>query len=516
METASEGWARPGGDPAFAAVLTMRATPGDVPGAVLDFLEPGWGVEPLSSPSADQRRLLVRVDDEASLRRLLQLAGRRRGQVLGCADRLWAMSVGGRIQVRPRTPVSTAEDVVLVHGSGVARLAARIAAEPAVADVVTGRLNRVAVVSDGTAVLGLGDVGPLAALSVMEAKSALFAQLAGIDAVPVCLSATSAEELATVVLALAPMFGGINLDGVAAPRCIEVRRRLQDQLDIPVLHDPEHATVVVVLAALRNALRVVGKQLRGARIAVLGAGVVGTALTRLLLRSGAGDVLVWTPGGVLCAAAGGPLPAHEVWLAEHTNPRRVRGGLEQALHGADAVLGLSRSAALSRELLAAMAPGPIVFTLAESQSKIRQPHLAGLAAVLATRRPNAANQLTDAVVLPGLLRGAINARAPRISTAMLLAAADVVAGLVGEDRLSATVCCRTCWTLGSCRRWRRRSPRWRRPGADPGRTRTEGRFRMVQPMARRRCDESAAVPARGRVVHDAGASGPDSGAGAAR
>jgi len=304
-----------------------------------------------------------------------------------------------------------------MYTPGVGRLAARIATDAGAADAVTGRGNRVAVVSDGTAVLGLGNVGPLAALPVIEGKAALFAQLADIDAVPLCVNVSGTDELVALVRTLAPTFGGINLDDIAAPRCFEVEQRLQAELDIPVFHDDQHGTAIVVLAGLRNALRVVGKRLETARVVVVGAGAAGTAVTKLLREAGAGDTVV-------C-------------LAEHTNPRRITGGLAEALAGADAVIGLSRPGVLTRELVTTMALDPIVFALANPDPEIRPEQLSGLAAVVATGRSDYPNQINNALAFPGIFRGALNARAPRISTAMQLAAADVLAGLVGDDQLSA-------------------------------------------------------------------------------
>jgi malate dehydrogenase (oxaloacetate-decarboxylating) len=339
--------------------------------------------------------------------------------------------------VRPRLPVRTAEDLALVYTPGVGRLAARIAADTGAAEAVTGRGYRVAVVSDGTAVLGLGDVGPLAALPVMEGKAALFAQLADIDAVPLCVSVSGADEMVALVRMLAPTFGGINLKDIAAPRCVEVEERLQAELDIPVFHDDQHGTAIVVLAGLRNALRVVGKTLEAARVVVIGAGAAGTAVTKLLREDGARDVVVSGKDGVLSADATEGLPPHKAWLAEHTNPRRVAGGLAEALAGADAVIGLSRPGVLTRQLVATMSPNPIVFALANPEPGIRPEQLSGLAAVVATGRSDHPNQINNALAFPGVFRGALNARAPRITTAMQLAAAEVLAGLVGDDRLSA-------------------------------------------------------------------------------
>ncbi|WP_130332248.1 NAD(P)-dependent malic enzyme [Micromonospora kangleipakensis] len=306
------------------------------------------------------------------------------------------------------------------------------------ADEVTGRRNRVAVVTDGTAVLGLGDVGPAAALPVMEGKAALFVHLAGIDAVPICLATKHPDEFVSAVRALAPSFGGIDLEAIAPPACFEVERRLQEALDIPVFHDDQHGTAIVVLAALRNALRVVGKRVELARLVVVGAGPAGTATARLLVAGGATDVVVVVRGGVLHHDDMPRLPLHEARLAGLTNRRRVRGGLADALAGADAVVGLSRAGVLTRELVASMGEAPVVFALAAPEPEIRPERVSDIAAVVATGHVDYPNRVDNALAFPGVFRGALDARAPRITMPMRLAAADVLAGLVPREALSTT------------------------------------------------------------------------------
>ncbi|MEU5943505.1 malic enzyme-like NAD(P)-binding protein [Micromonospora sp. NPDC047548] len=295
-----------------------------------------------------------------------------------------------------------------------------------------------AVVTDGTAVLGLGDVGPAAALPVMEGKAALFAHLAGIDAVPVCLATKHPDEFVAAVRALAPSFGGINLEGIAAPACFEVEQRLQQALDVPVFHDDQHGTAIVVLAALRNALRVVGKRVESARLVVVGAGPAGTATASLLVAAGATDVVVVVRDGVLHRDDMPRLPLHEAQLVGWTNPRRVRGGLAAALAGADAVVGLSRAGVLTRELVASMGEAPVVFALAAPEPEIRPERVSDIAAVVSTGRADYPNQVDNALVFPGVFRGALDARVPQITLPMRLAAADVLAGLVPREQLSAT------------------------------------------------------------------------------
>ncbi|GAA2359510.1 NAD(P)-dependent malic enzyme [Dactylosporangium salmoneum] len=419
------------GDPAFAVVLTVRADTQDEAMSSLDFLEPGWGVAAVSAGLASgSQQLLVQVDDEPALRRLRQAASRHR-RIVSCVDRLWAMSAGGPVRVQPRDPARPAEDLAFLYTRGAGRLAAAIAAHPDTAAEVTGRPNRVAVISDGSAVLGMGNVGPAAVLPLLEAKAALYAQIADIDAMPLCVNTGhvhGTDSLVATIRAVAPTFGAVNLTGFASPACRDLERRLRIALDVPVFHDEQHAIPVVVLAALRNALRVAGKDLHTARIVVLGAGVTGSAVTRLLLHAGARDVTVCT-GQTIVGPDLDRLPEHTAWLAGLTNPRRLHGGPEQAIAGADAVVGLNTAVRLDQRVVGTMKSPPVVFALAGP------PPAVGPTAVTATCHPDHPNHLTGLLAFPGIVRGLLNARAPRITTTMLLAAADVLAGWVGEDAL---------------------------------------------------------------------------------
>jgi malate dehydrogenase (oxaloacetate-decarboxylating) len=428
--TEASGEQRSGGDPAFAAVITVRAGRDEPVAPLLDFLEPHWGLRPLPWAVPGQKRVLVQVDDETALRRLSQQASRHR-HVLGCIDRLWTTAAGGPIQVRPRLPARSTQDLALVHTTGAKRLASAIAADPAAGHEITGRPNRVAVVTDGSCVRGLGAVGPLAALPIAEGKAALFAQLADIDAVPICLNTATTDEVVNVVRALAPAFGAISLEAIAAPSCFDIERRLHDELDIPVFHDDQHATAVVILAALRNALRVVGKNIATAHIVVLGTSTAGAALTGLLRHARAGTVTRRFPDG-------GPdtgLSARRLRPARLTDPGRVHGGPTAVLAGTDAVVDLSNPGLLTPQLVTVMAARPVVFTLASPEPQWQADLLADRAAVIATAHPEHPNYLTNALAFPGLTRGVLNSRAPRITTDMHLAAADVLAGLVGDNLL---------------------------------------------------------------------------------
>jgi malate dehydrogenase (oxaloacetate-decarboxylating) len=361
------------------AAIALRA-PGQVSTGLHTRQVPGWS------------RLRLVADRETTLRWLEQRIRSQLGfELVSCADLAIERSRGGKPTTQAKVPLRDGDDLAVAYTPGVGRVALRIAANPAEVQKLTGKDNRVAIVTDGTDVLGLGNLGPAAVLPVMEGKAAPFAHLAGIDAVPICLDTASIDQIVATVFAIAPSFGGINLEDIAAPGCFAVEARLRAALHIPVLHDDQHGTAVVVLAALRNALAVVGKRLDTARLVVLGAGAAGTAVTRLLLAAGAHDVLGWAPVGVLGPHLGPTLPPHKQELAAATNPCGVRGGLPEALRGADAVIGVSAAHLLSRELVASMASNPVVFALANPVPEIEPDQIADLAAVIATGRSDHPN-----------------------------------------------------------------------------------------------------------------------------
>ena len=375
-------------------------------------------------------RLILTTDTEQSLHDLeSQLREGLDFHLIHCADRVLALSRGGKTQTRVSVPLDTAEDLALAYTPGVGRVASLLAHAPERVNELTGRANRVAVVTDGSAVLGLGNLGPFAALPVMEGKAALFARLSEIDAVPICLDTQDVDQIVAAVIAIAPSFGGINLEDISAPRCFAVEESLRELLDIPVIHDDQHGTATVVLAALINAFRVVGKPFETSRIVVSGAGAAGTAVTRLLLAAGAHDVTVWAPVGVLHPGLDEQLPEHKRWLAHHTNPRRIEGGLREALANADAVVGVSAPGVLTRALIKKMARAPIVFALANPDPEIDPDDIADLAAVIATGRSDYPNQVNNALVFPGLFRGVLGSQSTTLDEGVFLAAARALAGL---------------------------------------------------------------------------------------
>ena len=351
-------------------------------------------------------------------------------------DPVLAYHLGGKLEVVPRTPLRDRRDLSLAYTPGVAQVCRAIAADPALLDVYTGRGNTVAVVSDGTAVLGLGDIGPGAAMPVMEGKAMLFKHFAGIDAVPICLDTTDVDELVDTVARLAPTFGGINLEDISAPRCFEVERRLQERLAMPVFHDDQHGTAVVVLAALTNAAAVVGRPTAGMRVVVAGAGAAGVAIAGMLLRAGIGDVVVSDSRGVV-ERGRLDLPAHKRELAAATNPRGVRGPLAGALLGADVFVGVS-GGVVPEEAIASMSPGAIVFALANPDPEVHPTVARRHAAVVGTGRSDFPNQINNVLAFPGFFRGLLDGGLTDITDAMLSAAAIAIADRVAPDELNAS------------------------------------------------------------------------------
>ena len=350
---------------------------------------------------------------------------------------VFALHRGGKLEMTPRSPLRDRRDLSLAYTPGVAEVSRAIAADPSLADLYTGRANTVAVVTDGTAVLGLGNIGPAAALPVMEGKAVLFKHFGQIDAVPVCLGTTDVDEIVETVARLAPTFGGINLEDISAPRCFEVERRLQERLDIPVFHDDQHGTAIVTLAALRNAARVVGKPLESLRVVVSGAGAAGFSITRILQRAGVSDVVVVDSRGVV-EPGRADLADHKRRLAATTNPRGLRGGIAEALLGADAFVGVSGGTVQERDV-ARMAEDAIVCALANPDPEVQPDVAARHAAVVATGRSDYPNQINNVLAFPGVFRGALDVRASRISEGMKLAAAWALADLVEQPTAGEVV-----------------------------------------------------------------------------
>ena len=354
------------------------------------------------------------------------------------SDRTFLLHLGGKLEVTPKVGLRTRDDLSRAYTPGVARVCQAIAANPEDARRLTIKRNTVAVVTDGSAVLGLGNLGAAAAMPVMEGKAALFKRFAGVDAWPVCLDTQDTEEIIRTVQILAPGYGGINLEDIAAPRCFEIEARLRALLDIPVFHDDQHGTAVVVLGALRNALRVVGKQLSDCRIVVCGVGAAGSAIIRLLEPSKPGDVLAVDVDGIVHPDRPG-LDANLAWVAEHTNSSGARGTLADALAGADVFIGVSAPNLFGEAELASMAERAVVFALANPDPEVDPGLAARHAAIVATGRSDYPNQINNVLAFPGIFRGLLDAQAHDITDAMLLAAATAIADVVAEPNPSFIV-----------------------------------------------------------------------------
>ncbi|MDQ2853202.1 NADP-dependent malic enzyme [Dermatophilaceae bacterium Sec6.4] len=353
------------------------------------------------------------------------------------SDRTFLMHLGGKLSVEPKVELRTRDDLSRAYTPGVARVCLAIAANPADARRLTIKRNTVAVVTDGTAVLGLGDIGPAAALPVMEGKAALFKRFADVDAWPVCLDTKDTEEIIMIVKAMAPVYGGINLEDISAPRCFEIERRLRDELDIPVFHDDQHGTAIVVLAALINALRVVDKTIENARIVVSGAGAAGHAIIQLLHAQGAGPIVACDRKGAIDRTRTYEDP-HRQWIADNTNPENFSGSLHDAMSGADVFIGVSAPGVIEEQHVATMAPGAIVLALANPDPEIHPLDAAKHATVVATGRSDFPNQINNVLAFPGLFRGLLDANASDITTPMLVAAAQAIADCVNPDELNAS------------------------------------------------------------------------------
>lgn len=355
-------------------------------------------------------------------------------KVISVSDLTFQAHLGGKIEISNRIPLKTRNDLSRVYTPGVARVCQAIAADPAKVHSLTIKRNSVAVISDGSAVLGLGDLGPEAAMPVMEGKAMLFKEFAGVDAWPLCLDARDVDTLVATIKAVAPGFGGINLEDISAPRCFEVEARLRAELDIPVMHDDQHGTAVVVLAALFNTLKLTGKKIEEIRVVVNGIGAAGTAIAKMLMNAGVTHLIGCDRHGILSLEQEDLLP-HQRWLAAHSNPEGRKGGQREALLGADVLIGVSGPGTIEPEFLAGMRPDAAVFTLANPTPEIRPEQAHRFARIVATGRSDFPNQINNVLAFPGIFRGAIDCRASEINEAMKLAAARAIADIIPENDL---------------------------------------------------------------------------------
>jgi len=411
---------------ALARLLDVIALAGGTVGAIdLVHVDEGGSVRDVTVSAIDlshSRRISEAVEAMPDV------------SVSSVSDRTFLLHHGGKLEVHPKSPIRTRDDLSMAYTPGVARVCQAIAEDPDRSFHLTLRSNTVAVVSDGSAVLGLGDIGPEAAMPVMEGKAVLFKEFAGVDAFPMCVAATEPDEIVALVEAIAPTFGGINLEDIASPRCFEIEERLRTSLDIPVFHDDQHGTAVVVLAALHNALRVTGRAIGDVHLVVSGIGAAGIACTRILLEAGVGSVIGVDSRGIVHRGRA-DLEGPKRWYAEHTNPEGRTGGIAEALHGADILLGLSRGGLVNPGMLDAMRPDPIVFAMANPDPEIMPDDARGHAAVIATGRSDYPNQINNVLCFPGIFRGALEVRARDIDEGMKLAAAAAIAQVIPEDEL---------------------------------------------------------------------------------
>jgi malate dehydrogenase (oxaloacetate-decarboxylating) len=386
------------------------------------------------------RDITVATASEGDWARLREVVNAVPGaHVLDVTDRTLQLHVGGKIEIHNKIPVKTRDELSMAYTPGVARVCEVIHADPDKAFQYTIKRNTVAVVSDGTAVLGLGDIGPRAAMPVMEGKAMLFKEFGGVDAFPVCLDTRDVDEIVAVVQAIAPGFGGINLEDISAPRAFEIEDRLKASLDIPVFHDDQHGTAVVVLAAVLNALRLTGRRIEDLRIVIVGLGAAGVAVARILIGAGARFIIGVDLRGALSVERpdylDGTMSANKRALAEDTNPDHVTGGVADVLEGADLFIGLSGPNVVDASALARMNPDPIVFAMANPTPEVSPEAAARYVRIMATGRSDYPNQINNVLCFPGLFRGALDVRAVTISEAMKMAAARAIADIVRDDEL---------------------------------------------------------------------------------
>lgn len=356
-------------------------------------------------------------------------------EVVNVSDRTFLMHLGGKIEMVSKVPLKTRSDLSMAYTPGVARVCEAIHQDPEKVYNLTIKKNTVAVVSDGTAVLGLGDIGPAAAMPVMEGKAQLFKEFGGVDAFPICLNTKDPDEIVRTIKNISVAFGGINLEDISAPRCFEIEERLKEELDIPVFHDDQHGTAVVVLAALINALKIVNKRMDDVKVVVNGIGAAGVACSKIVMAAGVKNIVGCDTTGAIYEGRTQNMNWVKDWYARHTNPDKEKGTVHDVIRGADVFLGLSVPGVLEPAHLKTMAKDPIVFAMANPIPEIMPEAAAGHVAVMATGRSDYPNQINNVLCFPGIFRGALNCRASRINEAMKLAAANAIAEIIGMDEL---------------------------------------------------------------------------------
>ncbi|MFD2611462.1 NAD-dependent malic enzyme [Paenibacillus gansuensis] len=388
------------------------------------------------SKTVSVRDLTVNVSDSSDISRITDaIANMKDVKLVHVSDRTFLLHLGGKISIVPKTPIQNRDDLSRVYTPDVARVCLAIKDDPQKSHALTIKRNTVAVISDGSAVLGLGNIGPEPAMPVMEGKAMLFKQFADVDSFPICLDTQDTEEIIRTIKHIAPAFGGINLEDISSPRCFEIESRLRQELDIPVFHDDQHGTAVVLYAGLLNAVKLVGKQVKDLKVVVCGIGAAGIACSKILMAAGVGKIVGVDIEGILNADEEYANPMKQ-WYAANTNPDREKGGLRDAVRGADVFIGLSKGGLLKREDILTMAKDPIVFAMANPTPEIEPDLIEDIAAVVATGRSDYPNQINNVLCFPGMFRGALDCRASDINEEMKLAAAEAIASIIKDDELN--------------------------------------------------------------------------------
>ncbi|WP_135553594.1 NAD-dependent malic enzyme [Paenibacillus cymbidii] len=386
-----------------------------------------------TSRNLNVRDITIQLSDSGDIHNITTAINQLEGVTLvNISDRTFLLHLGGKIETKLKTPIQNRDDLSRVYTPDVARVCMAIHEAPNKAYSLTIKRNTVAVISDGSAVLGLGNIGPYAAMPVMEGKSMLFKQLADVDSVPICLDTLDTEQIITVIKSIAPGFGGINLEDISSPRCFEIEQRLKEELNIPVFHDDQHGTAVVVYAALINALQIVGKSIDEIKVVVCGIGAAGVACSKILLSAGIKHIIGVDREGALCANKHYENRIWQ-WYAEHTNPQLESGSLQEVLRGADVFIGLSSGGIVSRQDIRGMADNPIVFAMANPTPEIRPEEVEDIVGVMATGRSDYPNQINNVLCFPGIFRGALDCRASEINEEMKLAAAQAIASSITDE-----------------------------------------------------------------------------------
>ena len=383
------------------------------------------------------RDITVDTSDDEHQEQIINALEEQKGiKIIHISDRVFLMHLGGKIETKSRFPLNSRDELSMAYTPGVARVCKAIHDDPQLAHNLTIKKNTVAIVSDGTAVLGLGDIGPKAAMPVMEGKAMLFKEFGGVDAFPICLDTSDTEEIIRTVKAIAPGFGGVNLEDISAPRCFEIERRLQNELDIPIFHDDQHGTAIVLIAGLINALKVVDKKPENIKVVVAGVGAAGTACTKMMLDLGIKNILGLDRNGILYLGRDNMNQSKKDY-AEITNPEGIQGGMDEAIQGADLFVGLSGPGVLNVEQVKTMAKDPIIFAMSNPTPEIMPEQAIPHCAVMATGRSDYPNQLNNVLCFPGIFKGALKCRASSITESMKLAAAYAIAETVKKRELCA-------------------------------------------------------------------------------